>query len=363
MCITLSVIIPIYNAEKYLRKCLDSLICQSMQEMEVICVNDGSKDNSLAILREYEKKDKRIIVVNQQNEGPASARKAGFHASKGKYIALVDADDWIEKDIYSEVIDKMELVDADIGIFNWYINNGVRQTSCISIDKEIVIDDKETIYKLSLAALSGRANPIIKERHDGWPWDKVYKRKLLEQIADDGKLFIDTTRHYDDSYFNIRVFNISQRILLSGKYGYHFRRDNVESMTSRYYDTLPSMQDFLHYNEVGKECGFDELYYKAMNTMIVNLFVTYIVKRHYFHRYNKRKFILQIKEIHNLIKGNYTEECYFPIKEAMKKCNPEWIENRIMRFLVKKHLVSVLTLYICSRVSLLKNRFFPYSAK
>lgn len=358
MCITLSVIIPIYNAEKHIRKCLDSLICQSMRKMEIICVNDGSKDNSLDILREYEKRDKRIIIVNQQNGGPANARKAGFNASKGKYIALVDADDWAEKDVYCDVIDKMELVDADIGIFNWYINKGKKQTSCLSIDKESIIDDKEMIYKISLSSLCSKENPVIAGRNEAVPWNKVYRRKLLEQLSNEGKLFIDKMRYNDDGYFAIRVFHIAERIMLINKYGYHFCSDNTESITSKYYDSLPDREDFKQYIEVGKEYCFDELYTVALYSYIVNYFWLYIVKFHYFHRDNTKKFSRQIQEINNLLKGNYTKNCYFPIKEAMENCNTEWIDNRIMRFLIKYHLISALTLYIGSRISIIKSSFF-----
>lgn len=359
MCVKLSIIIPIYNAEKYLRKCLDSLICQSMREMEIICVNDGSKDGSLDILRKYGEKDKRVIIVNQQNGGPANARKAGYDISKGEYIALVDADDWVEKDIYSNVIDKMEAVDADIGIFNWYFNDDCKQTPCLSIDKECVIEDKEMIYKLSLSALCPKANPMIAGRHEAVPWNKVYKRNLFEQLAAKGKLFVDKMRHYDDGYFIIRIFHICEKIILINRYGYHFCNDNTESITSKYYNNLPLREDFHCYMEIGREYHFDKLYFTALNSFIINLFWLYIVKFHYFHEKNTKTFSEQMHEVHNLVRGVYTEECYFPIKEAMEDCNIKWISNRIMRFLVRYHMVSALTLYIGSRISLFRNRFFP----
>ena len=90
----LSIIIPVYNVEKYLPKCLDSILNQSFKDFEIICINDGSSDNSLKILEEY--KDKRIIIINKENAGSGVARNAGLEIAKGEYIFFVDGDDWLE---------------------------------------------------------------------------------------------------------------------------------------------------------------------------------------------------------------------------------------------------------------------------
>ena len=94
-----SVIVPVYNTEKYLRKCLDSLMFQTLQEIEVIAVNDGSTDGCKDILEEYkEKYPDKMVVIHKENGGLVSARKAGMGIAKGEYIVFVDGDDWIEKD-------------------------------------------------------------------------------------------------------------------------------------------------------------------------------------------------------------------------------------------------------------------------
>ena len=93
---TVSVIIPVYNVEQYLSKCLDSVINQTFKNIEIICINDGSTDNSLKILNEYAMADKRIIVINQENSGVYAARNKGLQIANGKYISFVDSDDWIE---------------------------------------------------------------------------------------------------------------------------------------------------------------------------------------------------------------------------------------------------------------------------
>lgn len=99
----LSIIVPVYNTEKYLSKCLDSIIRQTMQNIEIICVDDGSTDSSLDILKDYAGKDARIRVIHQENGGLVSARKAGVKAAKGVYIGYVDSDDWVEPEMYERL--------------------------------------------------------------------------------------------------------------------------------------------------------------------------------------------------------------------------------------------------------------------
>lgn len=91
-----SIIIPVYNVDKYLSQCLDSILGQSFGNYELILINDGSKDKSLNICQNYRKKDDRIILINQENQGPSSARNKGLNSARGKYVMFIDSDDWIE---------------------------------------------------------------------------------------------------------------------------------------------------------------------------------------------------------------------------------------------------------------------------
>ena len=109
-----SIILPVYNVEPYLRQCLDSVVNQTMQEIQIICVNDGSTDGSPAILEEYAAKDTRIEVVHQENQGGGSARNAAYPYIRGKYTYFVDPDDWIDLDLCQQCWDKAEETEADI---------------------------------------------------------------------------------------------------------------------------------------------------------------------------------------------------------------------------------------------------------
>ncbi len=113
----ISVIIPVFNSEKYLRECLDSVVDQTFKDIEIICVNDGSTDSSLQILEEYAQKDNRIKFFNQKNLGPAAARNAGFNVARGEYIQFIDADDILEKNALETSYNKITAANSDMVIF------------------------------------------------------------------------------------------------------------------------------------------------------------------------------------------------------------------------------------------------------
>src|SRR4051794_17458760 len=110
----ISIIVPIYNVEEYLRRCLDSLLTQSLTDIEVIAINDGSPDSSLQILNHYALKDNRLKIIDQSNGGVSSARNAGIEAANGEYIGFVDPDDWVDKEMYKIMYQTAVTEQADI---------------------------------------------------------------------------------------------------------------------------------------------------------------------------------------------------------------------------------------------------------
>ena len=110
----ISIVIPVYNVEKYLKQCLDSIINQTYTNLEIILVDDGSTDNSGTICDYYSKIDKRIRVIHKKNEGQSIARNIGIKVSNGKYIGFLDSDDWVEQDMYRFLIENIEKYNADI---------------------------------------------------------------------------------------------------------------------------------------------------------------------------------------------------------------------------------------------------------
>ncbi len=122
-----SVIIPVYNVEKYLKECLDSVVNQTLKDIEIICVNDGSTDNSLQILEEYAIKDDRITVINQDNKGVGAARNIGLKLARGEYINFLDSDDYLDLQCYEKLYQKITEYNADLCQFGYlYVNNEKR---------------------------------------------------------------------------------------------------------------------------------------------------------------------------------------------------------------------------------------------
>ena len=117
----ISVIIPVYNVEKYLSECLDSIVNQTLKEIEIICVNDGSTDNSLSILKEYAFKDNRIKIINKENEGQGYARKVGLDSATGKYILFCDSDDYYaELTAFEKLYNCAEDKETDLVTFDFF---------------------------------------------------------------------------------------------------------------------------------------------------------------------------------------------------------------------------------------------------
>ena len=115
----ISVIIPVYNVEKYLRRCLDSVVAQTYRNLEIICVDDGSVDESGKICDQYAVRDARIKVIHQENQGLSAARNRGLDAAEGAYIAFVDSDDYILEDMYKKMLDKLLDYNVDLCVCQW----------------------------------------------------------------------------------------------------------------------------------------------------------------------------------------------------------------------------------------------------
>ena len=115
--IKVSVILPVYNVEKYLKQCLDTIVGQTLKEIEILCVDDGSTDDSVQILKEYEQKDHRIKVLSQKNAGAGAARNLGLRHASGKYLSFLDSDDFFEPDMLETAYEQAERYQAEMVVF------------------------------------------------------------------------------------------------------------------------------------------------------------------------------------------------------------------------------------------------------
>ena len=213
-----SVIIPVYNVEEYLRECLDSVINQTLKEIEIICVDDGSIDNSLEILKEYAKKDNRISVLTQENLHAGVARNAGLAVAKGEYVHFLDSDDWIDKETYQEVL--QDINSSDIGIFkgiriDYKLMQKVDMTWLAS-PKLNGIYNTEALYKNLYTLFS----PEI--------WNKLYKLNFLRKF----NLYFQSIISCNDVYFSYAALGLSQTLSVKQSMFYHYRFNTGKQITS-----------------------------------------------------------------------------------------------------------------------------------
>ena len=166
----ISVIIPVYNAENFIAGCLESLAKQTLQEIEIICVNDGSSDNSLNILETFARKDERIKIITQKNQGVSAARNAGINLARGEFIGFVDADDRVNPDFYEKLYNSAVKYSADIVCGDIERVDGEKIIPFFRIKKEEVFQKTKDKYR------------ICKLPCCSYIWNKIYRRTALLKL-------------------------------------------------------------------------------------------------------------------------------------------------------------------------------------
>lgn len=206
----LSVIIPIYNTEKYLKQCLSSILESTYPNLEIICINDGSTDKSLEILQEYSKIDERIKIINKENGGPQEAREKGYEICQGEYITNIDSDDWLEKDTFELAIKMLEIEKLDTVLYDayfWYHESSNGEKRINKVNNKIILGKEAFIYSLNWS-IGGLG---------------IFKRDILLKSIQSKKLY------NGDEVITRKIFLNSNKIgLCDGKYYY---RQNNYSLT------------------------------------------------------------------------------------------------------------------------------------
>lgn len=229
-----SVIVPVYNAGEYLEQCLDSLIGQTYQNIEIICVNDGSMDRSLDILQDYSQRDSRIHIINKENTGVSQARNDALRVASGDYIMFVDADDWMDAQTSETVVTCAVEQIADIVMWS-YCSETTSRSSRKEIfpEKRVFVDSevKTQLHRRFLGVLNEElAHPELADALCP-VWGKLYRKELLDGIE-----FIDLSKigTYEDGFFNLEVFGRAEKVVYLPEYYYHYRRSTTQSVTSGY---------------------------------------------------------------------------------------------------------------------------------
>lgn len=248
----LTIIVPVYNTEQYLARCLDSLCSQTYHNIEIIVVNDGSTDNSSIILNDYAKKDKRIIVIEKENGGLSSARNTGINIATGEYITFLDSDDWVDIDYYKELMDynypSTQLICGGFQINEDGLIHNITQT----ITYENISKGLSSLYNTYYGMLYN-------------VWGKLFRKDIIDNnrlkfrhfIREDGIFLLDY------------IYYISTICIVSCHSFIHYNTENTNSITHKNHGINKTMLVlFTYYNSFNKIIEVNNSDYEQINYVL-----------------------------------------------------------------------------------------------
>lgn len=265
----ISVIVPIYNVEKYISRCIETIINQTYKNLEIILIDDGSTDRSGDICDEYANKDKRIRVIHKENEGPSDARNSGLSVATGEYISFIDSDDWIALNMYEILHAAIDTEKADLAF-------GVTQRSSgnssynIPDDSQIILAGNDILESF----IYPWHNPHILKS----VWDKLYRRDIIGNIK-----FIKGMVHGEDAHFTLEILSKCKKCVFVGKTVYYYFDIREESITAHrhkiterlFTDRIPLLKSQI---QILQEAGREDLaeyqiciYYEELLNTYVSL--------------------------------------------------------------------------------------------
>ena len=265
----ISIIVPIYNVEKYLNKCIESIVNQTYENIEIILIDDGSNDNSGIICDEYAKKDNRIIVVHKENGGVSSARNKGLKIAKGEWISFVDADDWIEQTFCQTLLNKVTQEQADIALcgYNRITDNRIEKIN--ANNQEVFLNSNEYLVK-SLNPQTGF----------GFCHMKLIKKEVLKSISFNERIEVG-----EDALFNIQLSTYIKKAVFLKQPLYNYRINNQsvvkrydENYANKYLKSMKIIEEYIwqEYNEENEEnIEIKQNYYNFVTYHIMLIIVNY----------------------------------------------------------------------------------------
>lgn len=347
----ISIIVPIYRIpENYLRKCIMSLINQTLKEIEIILIDDASPDNCGEICDEYKQLDERIKVIhNEKNEGVSVARNIGIEISKSEWISFVDSDDWVEKDMFEKLyqISNTKFKSSDIICCDCYANYENKEVKNKFYNKEGILS-KEDIEQLQLQSIvKGISKYFPKESSIGVPWAKLYRRSFLKNK---NLKFIYKMERMQDAIFNLYAFQEAKEVSYCNIKLYHYRK-NDNSIVNRFSkETIKYYEKFIdETKEFIKKYDKNEKFIKAIDLKII-ISIDNFLYNYYFHKKNNNKFEITKKELINLLKKELyqkaIEEVDYNLLSLYKKIMLYLLEKkqiRLLKFLniIKKYIKQI----------------------
>ena len=243
-----SILVPIFNVEKYLRQCLDSVVKQSLKDIEIICINDGSTDSSLQIIEEYAKDDSRVVILNKTNSGYGDSMNKGLEKARGEYIGIVESDDWVDLDMFENLYDIAVTHTVDVVKSNFYFYSGLGNTN-----KKFALIHEPDADKV--------INPI-ETNSVFFPqaaiWTGLYKKSFLNEHS---ITFLPSAgASYQDTGFNFKVWASATRAFLTNDAYLHYRIDNDNSSVKskgKIYEVAGELKDMYRFSKETKH--FEQL--------------------------------------------------------------------------------------------------------
>ena len=245
-----SILIPIFNVEKYLRQCLESVVNQTLKDIQIICLNDGSTDSSLEIIKEFAKNDKRIVIVDKKNSGYGDSMNIGLSKATGKYVGIVESDDFIEKDAFEYLYNLAEKHGADVARSNYYHYK----------------DSKDTLYSYIVAS---DTNKLIDPFKNNWIfyqapaiWSAIYRNDFLKEH--DIKFLPTPGASYQDTGFNFKIWACTNKAVFTERAFLHYRLDNESSSVNNPGKVFNICQEYAEIEKYLKENDLFDKYGRLM---------------------------------------------------------------------------------------------------
>lgn len=288
--IKISVIVPVYNVEKYVEECLESILNQSMKEIEIICINDGSTDSSLKFLNNYKKKYENIKIINQENGGLSNARNIGFSFSEGEYIFFIDSDDFFcDMNILETFYKKAKEKNLDFieGNFNFYYSDKKKKIKARKNEVEEILVKGEERYRYL----------IENKLYASVVWNKLYKKDFLLK----NKINFTEKILYEDVDFSYKVYHSAKKILCEGMpiINYRQRENSIMSdlkldRINDYFKIIDSIESFATSNSLNK---------KTSNYIISSIILKILYKINYLKTMEEKEIMLKKIKINYLLKS------------------------------------------------------------
>ena len=352
----LSIVVPVYKVEPYIRQCLDSLVNQTLRNIEIICVNDGSPDSCGKICDEYAKnclKDVTIKVIHKNNEGIVSARNDGIKLATGEYITFVDSDDWLEIDYYERMFAALGNRTPDVfcsggRYVEWDGKTEIRMTFEEPVYYQSGKIGAEIIARTLMSRPNGKNNKILYDL--GYLWDKIYKTSFIKEI-----LFgYDSNYPYgiwEDALFELEVFTKAHKLGACLEVGYHYRKTVKTSATTKYWKNTPDIcrawADAAH-ARLENEPAFKEKILQDAFLARCRMMLFNTVPQYFANSQNNAAFHQKLKEFKRLKRSKY-------FKESLRRRTPFDSKTDLM-ILVILNLPGFLPVWVLNLLRKIKYR-------